>query len=173
MEDVWANCPRADWMLVMLETFHLVNQRALRLFIQGCAKRWLHFVTDTRSLRAIGTVDQILNNQISRSAVEFIRESAEKAAVDAAGGTKPITARAARLIVLALSDNLFEAAKEASHIASQAEHAINDTMSDEHEALILYEQANELRQLMGNPFALPQDATTPRTSSTDAQRITS
>lgn len=153
MEEVWANCPRADWMLWLLGTFHLENRKALRLFILRCAKRWTHFLSDQRSLRALSVAEQIVNNPISRSAIEFIRESADKAALDAASGTKPITARAARLVALALQDNLLEAAKEASHIASQAEHAINDTMSEEHEAIILHEQANDLRDLFENPFS--------------------
>jgi hypothetical protein len=152
MEEVWENCPRADWMLWMIENLGVGSRRALRLFICKCARRWWHFLLDPRSQRGLDAAERMANGQIARAAADYIRETSQKAATEAAASSKPIMGRAARLVVLALEEDVLPAAKEASVIASQAEHAINETMSEEHEMQILFQQAQDLRALMGNPF---------------------
>lgn len=153
MEEVWDNCPRSDWMLWMLENLNVpYSRRGIRIFICKSARRWWSFLPDIRSQRAVEAAEKLSQGQLSRGALEFIRDGAEKAAVEAAASTKPILSRAARLVVLALSEDLMTAAKEAAQIAAQAEHAINETLSDEHEMQILFQQANELKSLVPNPF---------------------
>lgn len=151
-EEVWDNCDRADWMLQLLDVLRVAKTKPLRLFICRLARRWWHFLSDLRSQRAVEAAEKFARGEISRGAMEYMRESADKAAIDLADASRPILNRAARVAALALHENVIEAAMEASRLASLAEHAINDTMSDLHEAEIMLEQALLLKELMGNPF---------------------
>lgn len=153
-EEVWEECPRADWMLWLMGTFNRGSRRGLRMFICNYARRWWLFLPDVRSQRAVEAAEKWARGELTRAAIEFVREGALKAAADAAECSKPIMSRAARLTVLALEDDVLTAAKEASEMAAAAEHAINETQNEEKQLMLLEEQANLLRELMPNPFAL-------------------
>jgi hypothetical protein len=157
-DKVWENCTRADWMLEMLEALQVRKPRGLREFVCRCGRRWAHFMKDVRSRRALDAGEKYARGEISLAALEFLRPGAESAALELADETRPIVSRAAHLAVLALEPNVYEAAKQASRIAALAEHAVNDTMSDLHEDMILAEQAKWLKELLGNPFLRPQPA---------------
>lgn len=153
-EEVWEECPRSDWMLWLMTTFNRGSRRGLRLFVCTYARRWWLFLPDVRSQRAVEAAEKWARGELSRGAIDFVRESAVKAATEALEFSKPVMSRAARLTVLALEDDILTAAKEASEIAAAAEHAINETESEDKQLLLLEEQANLLRELMPNPFSL-------------------
>jgi len=153
-EEVWDECPRADWMLWLVENLQRGSKRGLRLFICNYARRWWLFLPDTRSQRAVEAAERMARGELAQGAVEFIREGAIKASMSALESSKPIMSRAARLAALAVEEDIVNAAKEASEIASQAEHAINETENYDKQMQLLEEQANLLRQLMPNPFAM-------------------
>ena len=153
-EEVWAECPRADWMFWMMEKFQRGSRRGLRLFVCGCARRWWAFMPDARSQRAVEAAERYARGEVTLGAIEFLREGAVKATQEAAEQSKPIMCRAARLAVLALETDILEAAKEASSLAAETGHAINETNSEEKQLMILEQQANLLREFMPNPFVL-------------------
>lgn len=163
LEEVWDECPRADWMLWMLETLEAESPRGLRLFICECARRWWAFMPDVRSQRAINAAERYSRGEVTLGAIEFLREGAIFAAQEAAEQSKPIMARAARLAVLALESDLLTAAREASELAAETSHAINETNSDEKQLMLLQQQANTLREVMANPFA-PRPVSASQTS---------
>lgn len=154
-EEVWDQCPRADWMFWMMEKFQRGSRRGLRLFICQCARRWWAFMPDARSQRAVEVAERYARGEVTIGALDFVREAAARAAFDAAEQSKPIMSRAARLAVLALEVDVLKAAVEASELAAETGHAINETNSEEKQLMILEQQANTLRELMANPFALP------------------
>jgi hypothetical protein len=150
--DLWPHCTRADWMFMLLELYPTAHNRKLRLFTCKCARRWWHFLVDPRSQRAVIAAEKFVSGEVSKGAIEFLREGAEKAAIDAAACSKPILSRAARLAMLTLDDDCLTAAKEAVALFSAAEHAVNETNSYEHEMEILADMADFLREVLGNPF---------------------
>ena len=153
LEEVWAECPRADWMFWMMEAFGRGSRKGLRLFVCTLARRWWPFMPDVRSRRAVELAERYADGEATQGAVDFIQGGAIKAAEEAAQASKPVMSRAARLAVLSLNPDVLSSAKEASALAKDASHAIHETQSDEKEEAVLAEQANILRELMGNPFA--------------------
>jgi hypothetical protein len=140
-------------MFWMLETFGRGSKRALRMFICLCARRWWLFLTDPRSKRAVELAERYAAGDATQAAVEWIRDGALQAEKDAMESTKPMTAKAARLAALALDPNVLGAAIEASAVARQASHGVNETESEDKELMVLAEHAAMLRELMPNPFA--------------------
>ena len=159
-EAAWKFCERADWMLWMLEHSSPTLDRRLRLFSCRCVRRWWHFLHDTRSQRAVAAAEGFAEGRVSKTALEYMRAGAQKAVDDANASTKPMHARAARMALNTLDHNLLTAARENSSLAAAAEHSIKDTQSYEKELLILGEQAQWLREILGNPFrdSLPSAA---------------
>ena len=90
--------------------------------------------------------------RVSKTALEYMRAGAEKALEDANSGTKPMLARAARMALVTLNHDLLAAARENSALSSAAEHSIKDTQSLEKEHMVLSEQAEWLREILGTPF---------------------
>src|SRR4051794_40527937 len=80
LEEVWANCPRADWMLWLLEAFNRGSRKGLRLFICTLARRWWVFMPDVRSRRAVDLAERFAAGDATQGAVEFIQQGAVKAA---------------------------------------------------------------------------------------------
>lgn len=164
LEGLWRFCERADWMLWMVHTLRPCEVGRLRLFTCKCARRWNRHLTDSRSVRAIEAAEKYMTGEVSRSALNFLRDGAKRAALEAQASQRPNDARAAFIAVLTLNDDVLEAAKAASKLSAAAEHAINGTNSYEHEQQILSEQADELRKLLGNPFADSAKATVSMTA---------
>jgi hypothetical protein len=154
-EEVWAQCPRADWMFWLLQAFGRGSRKGLRLFTCTLARRWWVFMPDVRSRRAVDLAERYAQGDATQGAVEFILQGAQKAAQEANAASKPVMSRAAQLAVLSLASDVLEAARQASEIATAASHAIHETESEDKELAVLAEHANILRELLGNPFAQP------------------
>ena len=54
----WAECPRSDWMLWLLEELGYRDDRTLRLFACWCAAQVWHLLTDERSRMAVEVAER-------------------------------------------------------------------------------------------------------------------
>ena len=143
MSEVWANCPKVDWLLWITERTGRPDDRTLRLFAVWCARntplpdgrKTGDLITDPRSLAALDVAERFANGQASRDELDAARIAAWDAARDAAR----IAARdAARDAWAAAWAAAWDAARDAARIAAwdAADKA----------------QATQFRAMVKNPF---------------------
>lgn len=151
-QELWRNCRRADWMLMVLERSKKGSWRGLRHFLVALARRHQLFLPDIRSARALELAEKYADGDATQGAVEFILEGAEKATQHAVESGWTVTAYAARLTVLSLGRDTYASCREAIDISINA--AI-EMQGMESEALVqrtLAEMAVLLRENEPAPF---------------------
>ncbi len=102
MGEVWANCPKVDWLLWITDKTGRPDDRTLRLFAVWCARNTPlpdgrksgDLITDSRSLAALDVAERFANGKASAAelatvgaaAWDVVRAAARNAAgYDAAG----------------------------------------------------------------------------------------
>ena len=120
MAEVWNNCPRADWLLWMLDKLdRRPDDRTLRLFAVWCARntplldgrKTGDLLTDPRSLAALEVAERYANGKASKEELD--------AAADAAAAAWA-AARAAAAAAWAAARDAAETAARAAAGAAQA-----------------------------------------------------
>ena len=143
MADVWDQCPRADWLLWILNKLdRQADDRTLRLFAVWCARNTPlsdgrkvgDLLTDPRSLAALEVVERYANGNATDDELAAAGAAAGAAAEAAAWAAAGAAAR--------------DAAWAAAWAA--ARDAARDAAWDA--------QADQLRKIMPNPFAIKEGA---------------
>jgi len=147
MADVWDKCQRTDWLLWILDKLNRrPDARMLRLFAVWCARNTPlsdgrkvgDLLTDPRSLAALEVAERYANGNATDGELAAARAAAWDAAEAAAGDA----ARAAA----------WDAARDA------AEATAGDAAGDAARAAALAAQADQLRKMIPNPFAMKEGA---------------
>lgn len=145
MSEVWANCPKVDWLLWITDKTGRPDDRTLRLFAVWCARntpladgrKTGNLITDPRSLNALDVAERFANGQASQDEL-----AAARAAAWAAAGAAWDAARdAAR----AAAWDAWDAARAAAGDAWAAAGAAAGYAADE-------AQATQFRAMVKNPF---------------------
>ena len=151
MADVWDKCPRPDWLLwILYKLNRQPNDRTLRLFAVWCARntpmsggrKTGDMLTDPRSLAALEVAERYANG----NATDDELAAAGDAAWAAAGAAAWAASRAAA----------GDAAGDAAGAASRA--AAGDAAGAAALDAAWDAQADQLRKIMPNPFAIKEDA---------------
>ena len=155
MGDVWANCPRPDWMLYILDKINESPEETdIRLFACWCARNtpigggrttW-DLLTDPRSRTAI----EVSERYAVGNATKEERYTAYLAAwtvADAEGSTASEKAAAWTVDTSMSPDVAEKVSYSAAWAAAYASHAAETFMTLAHIA-----QANQLRTVVRNPF---------------------
>ena len=104
MADVWDKCPRADWLLWILNKLdRQAEDRTLRLFAVWCARntpmsdgrKVRDLLTDPRSLAALEVAERHANGNATDGELAAARDASEAAALAAAGAAARDSAGAA------------------------------------------------------------------------------
>ena len=149
MSEVWANCPKVDWLLWITDKTGRPDDRTLRLFAVWCARntpladgrKTGNLITDPRSLAALDVAERFANGTASRDELAAARDAARDAAwyAWAAWAAARAAARdAARAAWAAAGDAMRDAARDAAWYA--AGYAANEA------------QATQFRAMVKNPF---------------------
>ena len=142
MADVWDKCPRADWLLWILDKIDLQpDDRTLRLFAVWCARntpmsdgrKTGDMLTDPRSLAALEVVERYAHGNATYKELAAARDAARDVAGDAAWAAA------------------WDAARAAAWAAARA--AATDAAWDAARAA----QADQLRKMIPNPFVIKED----------------
>ena len=150
MAEVWDACPRADWLIWMLErTSHKLNPKMLRLFACWCVREtplsdgrkvW-DLLTDERSRNAVIVAERFAKGEATEAERFAAAEGAWDAAEDFAVGS------AASSAAESASDAAWSAVESAAESASDA---AGDAGESERRAHAF--QADHFRTLFKNPF---------------------
>ncbi len=87
MSEVWANCPKVDWLLWITDKTGRPDDRTLRLFAVWCARNTPladgrksgDLITDPRSLAALDVAERFANGRASRDELAAARAAARDA----------------------------------------------------------------------------------------------
>jgi hypothetical protein len=151
MADVWDNCPRVDWLLWMLDKLdRRPDDRTLRLFAIWCVRttplldgrKVGDLLIDPRSLAALEVAERYANGNATPAELAAAGDAAWDAARDAAGAAARAAAR----------DAAWAAARAAAWDAAWA--AAGDAAWD----AAVDAQADQLRKMIPNPFAIKEGA---------------
>ena len=138
MAEVWDACPRADWLIWILDKVEIRDDKKLRLFGCWCVRTtkladgltvW-DLLTDERSRKAVELAEAFANGKATRAELDAARAAAWDAACDAA--------RAAAWAALAAA---WDAARASARAAWDA--ACDAARK---------QQADHLRTVFANPF---------------------
>ena len=137
MSEVWANCPKVDWLLWITDKTGRPDDRTLRLFAVWCARntplpdgrKTGNLITDPRSLAALDVAERFANGTASRDELD----AARAAAGDAAWAAAWDAAWAARAAAWDAAWAAWAAAWAAGYAADEA-------------------QATQFRAMVKNPF---------------------
>lgn len=148
LAEVWDKCPRADWMLWILQQIGYRNDRALRLFAVFCAHQANQKADDARELAAIAL--RCACGEVSQEEMAEIRNRYRNAAIGAGTiGLKHATASAGRWLSAyhCTFGDPFHAALRASRSI------VLWTAKDKQEKEAIEKaQAERLREIVANPF---------------------
>ena len=159
LADVWDKCPRADWLLWIL---HKLNRRpddrTLRLFAVWCARNTPlsdgrkvgDRLTDPRSLAALEVAERYANGNATDSELAAAWDAAQSAAWSAAWDAAWSTAQSAAWS--AAWDAAWDAAQSAAWDAARS------TAWDAARSTAWSAQADQLRKMIPNPFAIKEGA---------------
>lgn len=154
MATVWDACPRADWMLWMLNKLGHVPQRELRLFAVWCARRTPlgdgrvtgDLMTDPRSRAALDVAERYAEGDATANELR----SAYRAATTA---TYAVAYHAAAYHAAAAAAAATAAASDASAYAdSYAAYGDSYAAYADSHAAANAAQAGQLRRMIPNPF---------------------
>jgi len=92
MSEVWANCPKVDWLLWITDKTGRPDDRTLRLFAVWCAlntpladgRKTGNLITDPRSFAALEVAERFANGQASQDELAAARDAAWNAGYAAA-----------------------------------------------------------------------------------------
>ena len=164
MAEVWAACPRADWLIWILErTGHKLDLKTLRLFACWCVREtpiadgrkvW-DLLTDERSRNAVIVSERFANGEATEEERVAARDAAESAAESAAEDAAEDAAESAAAFAAgsAAEDAASFAARDAAESAASAsEDAGKSEDAGESESRAQAFQADRFRTLFKNPF---------------------
>ena len=183
MADVWDKCPRPDWLLwILCKLNRQPNDRTLRLFAVWCARntpmsggrKTGDMLTDPRSLAALEVAERYANGNATddelaaagdaawaaawAAALDASRaaagDAAWAAALDASRAAAGAAAGAAAWAASRAAAG--DAAGDAAGAASRA--AAGDAAGAAALDAAWDAQADQLRKIMPNPFAIKEDA---------------
>ena len=159
MSEVWANCPKVDWLSWITDKTGRPDDLTLRLFAVWCARntplpdgrKTGNLITDSRSLAALDVAERFANGQASRgelaaawkAAWEAAEAAAEEAAWAAAEAASP-GGWAASPAARAAAEAARAAAEEAAREAEAVWHGAWDAADKA--------QATQFRAMVKNPF---------------------
>ena len=151
MSEAWNACPRADWLIWILEKIgHKLDSKTLRLFVCWCVRETPLFggqkvwdlLTDERSRNAVVVTERFANGDATEEELADARDAARDASWSAAWSA----AWAARYAASAAEDAP-DAAWSAAWFAASSPSDASDAGS--HAQVC---QANHFRTLFKNPF---------------------
>ena len=151
MAEVWNKCPRADWLLWILNAIKApTNEKAYRLFAVWCARntpliggrKTGDLLTDPRSITALEVAERFANGKATDEELKDAWWAAESVARSAAWSAAESAAEAARAAPEAAESAADLAARSAARLAAWA-----GAMGAAQKA-----QAHQFRRLIKNPF---------------------
>ena len=156
MAEVWAKCPRPDWLLWILDKLNRrPDDKTLRLFAVWCCRHtpladgrttW-DLMTDERSRNAVDVAERFANEEERKAAWVAASEASEAArtaseAASSAASAASSAASAASSAASAASAAAWAASAAASAASSAAWVAASEA------------QATQLRTMVVNPFVI-------------------
>ncbi|MEN6546032.1 MAG: hypothetical protein ABFE07_08335 [Armatimonadia bacterium] len=125
LKEAWATCPRADWMLWILEKLGYADDRTLRLFACWFVRQVWHLLTDPRSRAAVEVAERYARGEATAEALAAASEDARAAARAAAWAAADAASNAAAWAAVDAASNaafvrFADTAAEASAWASAA-----------------------------------------------------
>jgi hypothetical protein len=125
------------------------SDRKLRLFAAACCRRIWGFLTDERSRKAVGLVEEYADGSIDRGRLVSARDDAREVKRNLRGPSQTPFQRAANAAFDATRDTGSSASNNAPYEAARALHFEDHNHCEEGE---LRQQASLLRCIFGNPF---------------------
>ena len=157
-EEEWLGDRHPEAMLDFLSSPR--NERKLRLFACACCRRIWHLLSDSRSRKAIETLEEFTDGRSATHELLNLRVAAHQASREYVGPTARLAAEAASaaLATRLVAENVVEAvARAISSLSAQSSDSRGEAYSAEHRA-----EADLLRHIVGNPFRpFPAPATWP------------
>ena len=147
LNQLWINCDRADWMLMMLQSIDLTPEFALRKFAGFCAYQCSHLMNDPRSLHMLALLERYVKREVNWLEVVNARMEAYVAVNAAALRNDALGEALASTAASAAKNDAFTAAYDTCHHALRAVE-LGTNNAPELQRL----QAVRLRSLFGNPF---------------------
>jgi hypothetical protein len=159
-EAEWLACPDPEAMLRFLEG--RVSDRKLRLFACACCRRIWHLLTDPSSRRAVEVSERYADGEVGpRDLAEALALAAPTRATAAYWAASRNPAKTVWEACSAASELAADAATREAHAAAAADQAAwNSVLAAENSARAAEarEQANLLREVVGNPARQPSVA---------------
>jgi hypothetical protein len=151
LRQFWDQCPRADWMLWVLDRTEQRNRRELRSFACWCARRFLHLMRDPRCKRAVETAELFASGHASKADLRRAGDGAADTA-DEASKTSQEKTWLAKLAWATTQESSIASATQASLYAAMlarctASGPLRSAWLD-----AMHRQAEKLRELVANPF---------------------
>jgi len=156
MGEVWANCPKVDWLLWITDKTGRPDDRTLRLFAVWCARntpladgrKTGNLITDPRSLAALDVAERFANGTASRDELAAARDAARDAWDATRDATRDAAWAAARDAAWAAAWDARAAAWYAARDAGAARAAAGYAAGCAADKA----QATQFRAMVKNPF---------------------
>lgn len=138
LKEAWETCPRADWMLWLLQHLGYVDDHTLRLFACWCAQQVWNLLHDPRSRAAVNVAKRYARGDATVEELAAAETAANAAIRDANSFAPSAVCDAAHTAAYTTAENATSAAAEAAYSAAR------DTSATP--ATFRLAQANELRR---------------------------
>ena len=150
---LWQNCPRADWMVWVLNKADFRDQVELRLFAVACAKRFWHLMNDSRVRNAIQTAELYAKGRGTRADLKRAQMNSGEGVDEATDRKDSQGTWVAKLAWATTLDSPLLAASQACLYGAMVARcgAFGPPRAAWLEAMAF--QAEKLREIMGNPFS--------------------
>lgn len=153
LESLWADCPRAEWLLWMLRRYDRSSRPQLRAFACLCARRFWSRFSDARSRNAVSIAERFAQGEAMSMELQVARDGAKAAAEDLTREGDLVAARFAWLAHATTLERPIDAACECFNRAfenSKLSVGLLGDASGEHKMASHY--ADQLRLIIGNPL---------------------
>lgn len=153
LADVWQECKRPDWMLWMMNCLAFTPADALRLFACYSARRFASSMKDPRSVAVIEVAEKFARREADWEDVESARRGAYQALEEAKRSNNDLAEALAWAAASTGKEDPYTCANDTYvYCCKLAEMQKKDLL------LLREMQCGKLRDLLGNPFKIDEEA---------------
>jgi hypothetical protein len=120
LEEMWAACPHAEWLIWFLEQIRYQDEAGLRVVATTCARHHWHLLTDPRSRHAVETAERFAMRGASNEELRQARNAAHAASETPGPQSSAASAAAATAAYNTTRALAYIAARDASRFGIKA-----------------------------------------------------